>query len=144
MHDEEMNVALVFEKGLSGFWGEIVDVKPYRKPLPAVGRDEVRLCMGMGFQGGEHEEDEHDPTAASSTEISQQAASVPVEAVRIPELPSIAVQEEHALLHLPPATWCPECVAGRARDDPHTHVADQQPQGSESLLPVAIHILRMW
>ena len=45
-----------------------------------------------------------------------------VHAVRDPGQPTVAEIAAHELTHLPFRPWCPDCVAGRAVDDPHRRV----------------------
>ena len=118
-----MAIPLEFHRGISGFWGEMQSIRPYQQPLPPPGLQEVRLCIPLSG-----EEDVHDPTASSS--------SVAPTPVKLPELPSLAEQEAHALAHLPPAPWCSECMASRSRDDPHRDRQEEHPGGIEEELPV--------
>jgi hypothetical protein len=46
-----------------------------------------------------------------------------VRAVRDPGQPTVAEVAAHELTHLPFRPWCPDCVSGRAADDPHRRVA---------------------
>ena len=43
----------------------------------------------------------------------------PVHAAPDPRKPSSAEISRHRLIHLPFRPWCPDCVVGRAPDDPH-------------------------
>ena len=42
-----------------------------------------------------------------------------VRARRAPDAPTKQEIEDHAVSHEPFRAWCPSCVAGRARSDPH-------------------------
>ena len=40
----------------------------------------------------------------------------------MPRGPDPAEREAHERTHIPFAAWCPSCVRGRAREDPHRRV----------------------
>ena len=42
--------------------------------------------------------------------------------LRAPKAPTAAEKERHALTHLPYASWCPYCVAGKRPNAPHRRV----------------------
>ena len=48
-----------------------------------------------------------------------------------PTLPSMKEIEEHNLTHSPYRSWCPACVLGQARNDPHKREAAR-----ESTIPI--------
>ena len=55
--------------------------------------------------------------------------------LRDPGEPTKAERDEHEKLHLPYRSWCPDCVAGRAREDPHRRANKTNAQG-ENEVPV--------
>ena len=42
---------------------------------------------------------------------------------RVDPLPSLEEQRRHRITHLPYRSWCPQCVAAAANDDPHRRAA---------------------
>ena len=50
---------------------------------------------------------------------------VPLRPAKIPERPSEEELRRHNLTHLPYASWCPHCVAGRGVDDKHEKKSEE-------------------
>ena len=52
-----------------------------------------------------------------ATKLYQESLRRPVQ-IKAPKLPSVKEQEEHALTHIPFASWCEACLATRSKEDP--------------------------
>jgi hypothetical protein len=60
-----------------------------------------------------------------------------VKPARDPGAPTRAEVEEHEPNHLPFRSWCPECVAGRRDNPPHTRRTEEERQVPEVMLDYA-------
>ena len=56
----------------------------------------------------------------SEEETGNQKDKVPK--LRKPHQPTREEWEEHMILHLPYRNWCPHCVNGRAKNEPHRRI----------------------
>ena len=54
-----------------------------------------------------------------TAEVPEENESAPIVQQRKPEEPSLKEWEEHMILHTPFRPWCPHCVKGRAKNEPH-------------------------
>ena len=74
----------------------------------------------------------------SEEETGNQKDKVPK--LRKPHQPTREEWEEHMILHLPYRNWCPHCVNGRAKNEPHRRIEDR---GEESIPVIAIDYMYM-
>ena len=56
-------------------------------------------------------------------------------AVGLPPKPGLDVQHAHEASHTPFASWCKDCVKGRAREDPHRKI-DRSNELKDNEIPV--------
>ena len=52
-----------------------------------------------------------------------------VKAKKIPAQVTLAEWNDHQMLHLPFRSWCPHCIAGKAKEDPHRRQGEEDPSG---------------
>ena len=60
--------------------------------------------------------------------------------IRKPEEPTQREFEEHMVLHLPFRAWCPHCVKGRAKSEPHKVNKEKE---DETIPTVSMYYMRM-
>ena len=59
------------------------------------------------------------PGEQEITPASEEMEEVQPRELPEPELPSLEVQRQHRLVHVPFAAWCEDCVKAKAKDAPH-------------------------
>ena len=77
--------------------------------------------VGEGLMPVEAESEEKSIEEQIDEEIYEEEEVEAQEPVRKREVPTPSKEEvrRHNITHLPYRSWCPQCVAGRCRDDPH-------------------------
>ena len=78
------------------------------------------------------EVDEEEEDAAGDDQL-EQAEAVTARVLSCPVQPTKQQVEEHNLTHLPFRNWCPACVGGRAKNQPHRKQLGRDEQHSHGL-----------
>ena len=74
----------------------------------------------MEIQEGKHEEME------AQEGIQEEEAHEDIKRMRKPEEPTQKEFEDHMISHMPCRAWCPHCVKGRAKSEPHPVKKDKE------------------
>ena len=107
-------------------------VSPSPADLCPVGNRESDEHEGAGGdlddEGGGEEElvmEEEQEEQPNNQEDSAPKESAQAKVIRDPGLPTKQEIDEHNITHCPFRAWCPHCVAGKAKEDPHWRVAQE-------------------
>ena len=68
---------------------------------------------------GPNEEGPKEGSEEITAEVPEENEAAPIVQQRKPYEPSMKEWEEHMVLHTPFRAWCPHCVKGRAKHEPH-------------------------